>query len=74
MLKVILVIKFKNNEVKTITYEEVTDVYIDYENNKFSLIDCPTGLEYKYHFRKTGKERDCEATDILSVEIISKEA
>ena len=73
MLKVILILKFKNSKLKTVVFEEVSDLYIDYAANKLSLIDVPTGLEYNYHFRPTGKEREQEATEILSVEIIKKE-
>lgn len=69
MLKVSLILKFKNQERKKIVFDEVSDLYVDYINNKLSLIDIPTGLEYKYHFRPTGKEREQEATEILEFRI-----
>lgn len=69
LLKVTLKIKVKNGGIRVITFEKVTDLFIDYTNNKLSLFDYQAGCDYKYHFRETGKERDFEATDILSIEI-----
>lgn len=69
LLKVVLKIRIKNGGIKVIVFDKVADIYTDYENNRFSLEDFSTGLEYRYHFKETGKERDGEATDILSIEI-----
>lgn len=73
MLKVILIVKLKNGELKTIILDWVSNIFVDYANNKLTLIDYSTGLDCNYHFRPTGKEREQEATEILSVEIIKKE-
>lgn len=73
MLKVVLALKFKSGEIKNVIFEEVSDLYIDYANNKLSLIDIPTGLEYKYHFREKGNEREQEATEILDIKITKEE-
>ena len=69
MLKVILVLKFKDDKIKNVIFDEVSDLYIDYANNRLSLIDIPTGLEYKYHFRPIGNEKEQEATQILEIKI-----
>jgi hypothetical protein len=73
ILNVKLKMRLKNGDIKIVVYEKVSDLYIDYENNKLSLIDIPTGFEYKYHFRETGKEREQEAVEILHMEILTKE-
>lgn len=73
MLVIKLKLKLKNGEIKIVTFEKVTDLYIDYEKNKFSLYDYNAGVVFPYHFRETGKEHEQEATEILDIQITKRE-
>lgn len=73
MLKVTLKLKLKSGEIKIVVFEKVTDLFIDYENNKLSLYDYNAGVVFPYHFRETGKEHEQEATEILDIQITKRE-
>ena len=73
MLVVKLKLKMKNGAEKIVVFENVTDLYVDYEKNTLSLFDYDTGVDYKYHFREKGNEREQEATEILDIKITKEE-
>lgn len=69
MFKVTLIVKLKGGEIKTLIFDEVSDIYADYQNNRFSIEDFSTGLEYKYHFVQDGTEQEGEVVEILEIKI-----
>lgn len=73
MLKIKLKLRMKNGTERIVVFENATDIYIDYEKNTLVLFDYDAGVDYKYHFKEKGNERESEAVAILDIEIVNKE-
>ena len=73
MLRIKLKLRMKNGTERIVVFENATDVYVDYERNALSLFDYDAGVDYKYHFKEKGNERESEAIAILDIEIVNKE-
>ena len=74
-VKVSLKLKFKDDEIKSVNFDTVENIIVDYLNNKLSIFDYSVGSWYHYHFKEIGNEGSATAISVLDfkVEVIENE-